>query len=259
MNLKFVIPFLLLLTFVLPEVSQGDGIKEKLRNCILNEFEKGQVRVKIEGSEEYLASGRFKKIHIEARQFTSMAKLGEFFFKNPELSKNILNFSLPGLVMDEGIASLIEGKFDIEALREKGVLKILRLKEGRFCGTTSEKNLESFIQKQNPHFKDLQLNLLEGSAKISFKLSFLDIPVQMQGKFGLKNPSQVCLQDFKLRVFDIRVRALEDLVATTLNPIIDLKDEPFIVKIEKIEITPGKLKLAFSVKDIDFSGSKKIQ
>ena len=89
MNLKFVIPFLLLLTFVLPEVSQGDGIKEKLRNCILNEFEKGQVRVQIEGSEEYLVSGRFKKIYIEARQFTSMAKLGEFFFKLTSNSEGI--------------------------------------------------------------------------------------------------------------------------------------------------------------------------
>ena len=89
MNLKFAIPFLLLLIFVFPEVSQGDGIKEKLRNCILNEFEKGQVRVQIEGPEEYLASGRFKKIHIEARQFTSMAKLGEFFFKLTSNSEGI--------------------------------------------------------------------------------------------------------------------------------------------------------------------------
>ena len=109
---------------VLPEVSQGGRIRAEIRNCILEEFEKGQVKVKIEGPDEYLASGRFKKIYIEARQFTSMAKLGEFFFKNPELSKNILNFSLPGLVMDEGIASLIEGKFDIETLREKGALKV---------------------------------------------------------------------------------------------------------------------------------------
>ena len=74
---------------VLPEVSQGGRIRAEIRNCILEEFEKGQVRVEIEGSEEYLVSGRFKKIHIEARQFTSMAKLGEFFFKLTSNSEGI--------------------------------------------------------------------------------------------------------------------------------------------------------------------------
>jgi len=41
---------------------------------------------------------------------------------------------------------------------------------------------------------------------------------------------------------------LENLIMSKLNPVVDLKQLPFFAKLEEIEITPGQLKISFSVK-----------
>ncbi len=248
-KIRFIGLLVILLTLSLPKISEG-GIKAELRDCILNEFEEGEISLKIEGSEKDLASGRFKNILIEAKQFSTMAKLGEFFPKNSQLKREILNFSLPGLVVDKGIAFFVKGKFGIETFKKQGKFQILELEESFFYGLISERNLEYFIQKQNPQFKNLKVKLLTDSVKVSFKAPFLFliIPVEMLGRLVLENPSQIYIKDFKLHIGGIRALILENLIMTKLNPIVDLTQLPFSVKLEKIEITPGQLKISLSIK-----------
>lgn len=241
--------FMILLTLSLPMISEG-GMKAELRDCILNEFEEGEISLRIEGSEEDLVLGRFESILIEARQFSTMAKLGQFFPKNSQLGKGVSNFSLPGLIADKGIASFIKGKFEIKTFKEQGKFQILELEESHFYGLISEKNLEGFIQKQNPQFKNLKVKLLTDSVKVSFEVTllFLTIPVEMLGRLVLENPSQIYIRDFTLHISGLRAIIIENLVMTQLNPIVDLKQLPFLVKLEKIEITSGQLKISLSMK-----------
>ena len=246
----FIVLLMTLLTLPLPKMSEGK-IKAELRNCILNEFGEGEISLKIEGSEKDLASGKFESILLEARQFSTMVKLGEFLPKDPQSKEEeILNFSLPGLVVDKGIAFLVKGKFEIETFKKQGKFQILELEESYFYGVVSEENLESFIQKQNPQFKNLKVKLLTDSVKVSCEAPFLflSIPVEMDGRLVLENPFQIYIKDFKLHIGGFRAAVLEDLVMTNLNPVVDLKQVPFSVKLKEIEITLGQLKISLLVK-----------
>ena len=79
-------------------------------------------------------------------------------------------------------------------------------------------------------------------------LLFLNIPVEMVGRLVLKNPSQIYIRDFKLKISRFRALILENLIMTKLNPVVNLKQLPFFAKLKEIEITPGQLKISFSVK-----------
>jgi len=90
-KIKFIVLVLTLLTLSFPKISEGD-IKAELRNCILNEFKEGEISLKIEGSEKDLVLGRFKSILIEASQFSTIAKLGEFFPQKSSIKKRNFKF-----------------------------------------------------------------------------------------------------------------------------------------------------------------------
>jgi len=152
------------------------------------------------------------------------------------------------LVVNKGIAFLVKGKIEIETFKKKRKFKILELEESYFYGVVSEKNLEYFIQKQNPQFKNLKVRLFADLVKVSFEAPFLSTPVEMVGRLVLKNPSQIYIKDFKLEISGFRVVILENLIMSKLNPVVDLKQLPFFAKLEEIEITPGQLKISFSVK-----------
>lgn len=241
--IKIRIGFLILTIaiFLIPNVSLAkETIKGKLRTCILGKFEKGKINLHIEATEEELSQGIFRRIHLEAEELNTFAKAKEFFAKDMGLSKDIMNASLPGLIVDEAVAVVTQGKFDLKALIEKGQFKTLSLEKVDFYVAVSEKNLTEFIRKQNPHLKNLKIQLGKDRAEVRF--NYIIFPVVMTGRFVLEG-SKVYLREFRLYLVGIQMIVIQQMMAARVNPLADLKQFPFSVELEKIEVTPGYLKM----------------
>jgi len=194
----------------------------------------------IQATEEELSQGIFRSIRLEAKEFSSFVKAKEFFAEDIGLSKGIMNASLPGLIVDKAVALLSQGKFDITMLIEKGEFKTLSLGKVDFYVAASEKNLTEFIRKQNPHLKNLKIKLLKNRAKVQFK--YIIFPVVMTGRFVLED-SKVYLREFKLCLIGIQMMILQQMMAAQVNPLADLKEFPFSIELDKIEVTPGYVEI----------------
>jgi hypothetical protein len=217
-----------------------ETIKGKLKTCILGKFEKGKINLNIEATEEELSQGIFRSIHLEAKELSTFAKAKEFFAKDIGLSKSTMNASLPGLTVDEAVVAVTQGKFDLKVLVEKGEFKTLSLERVDFYVAVSEKNLTEFIRKQNPHLKNLKIKLLKDRAKVQF--NYIIFPIVMTGRFVLED-SKVYLRKFKLYLVGIQMIILQQMMAAQVNPLADLKEFPFSIELEKIEVTPGHLEI----------------
>ena len=227
--------------FLIPNVPLAEEtIKGKLKTCILGKFEKGKINLNIEATEEELSQGTFRSIRLEAKEFSTFVKAKEFFAENIGLLKGIMNASLPGLIVDKAVALLSQGKFDITVLREKGEFKTLSLERVDFYVAVSEKNLTEFIRKQNPHLKNLKIKLVKNQAKVQF--NYIIFPIVMTGRFVLED-SKVYLREFKLYLVGIQMIILQQILAAKVNPLADLKQFPFSIELEKIEVTPGYLEI----------------
>lgn len=227
--------------FLIPSVPLAEEtIKGKLKTCILEKFEKGKINLNIEATEEELSQGIFRSIRLEARELSTFVKAKEFFAEHIGLSKGIMNASLPGLIVDKAVALLSQGKFDLKALIEKGQFKTLSLGKVDFYVAVSEKNLTEFIGKQNPHLKNLKIKLVKNRARVQF--NYIMFPIVMTGRFILED-SKVYLREFKLYLVGIQMIILQQILATKVNPLADLKQLPFSIELEKIEVTPGYLEI----------------
>ena len=227
--------------FLIPNVPLAEEtIKGKLRTCILRKFEKGKINLNIEATEEELSQGIFRSIYLEAKELSSFAKAKEFFAEDIGLSKGIMNASLPGLIVDKAVAVVTQGKFDIALLIEKGKFETLSLEKVDFYVAVSEKNLTKFIRKQNPHLENLKIMLGKNRAKVQF--NYIVFPVLMTGRFVLED-SKVYLREFKLYLIGIQMIIIQQMMAAKVNPLADLRQFPFSIELEKIEVTPGYLEI----------------
>ena len=227
--------------FLIPNVPLAEEtIKGKLKTCILGKFERGKINLDIEATEEELSQGIFRSIRLEAKEFSTFVKAKEFFAEDIGFSKGIMNASLPGLMVDKVVALVTQGKFDLKALIEKGEFKTLSLEEVDFYVAVSEKNLTEFIGRQNPQLKNLKIKLGKDRAKVQF--NYIIFPVAMTGRFVLED-SKVYLREFKLYLIGIQMIILQHMMAAQVNPLADLKQFPFSIELEKIEVTPGYLEI----------------
>ena len=217
-----------------------ETIKGKLRTSILGKFEKGKINLKIEATEEELSYGIFRSIRLEAKELSTFARAKEFFAEDMGLSKGIMNASLPGLMVDKVVALVTQGKFDLKALIEKGEFKTLSLEEVDFYVAVSEKNLTEFIGRQNPQLKNLKIKLGKDRAKVQF--NYIIFPVVMTGRFALED-SKVYLRKFRLYLVGIQMIVIQQILAARVNPLADLRQFPFSIELEKIEVTPGHLEI----------------
>ena len=217
-----------------------ETIKGKLRTSILGKFEKGKINLNIEATEEELSQGIFRSIRLEAKEFSTFVKAKEFFAEDIGFSKGIMNASLPGLMVDKVVALVTQGKFDLKALIEKGEFKTLSLEEVDFYVAVSEKNLTEFIGRQNPQLKNLKIKLGKDRAKVQF--NYIIFPVVMTGRFALED-SKVYLRKFRLYLVGIQMIVIQQILAARVNPLADLRQFPFSIELEKIEVTPGHLEI----------------
>jgi len=221
---------------ILPE----ETVREKLGASILGKFEEGKIDLDIEGTEGELSQGIFRSIRLEAEEFSTFVKAKEFFVQDIGLPEEILNASLPGLIVDKAVALFGQGKFNITSLIEKGEFRTLSLERADFYVAVSEKNLTRFIRKQNPRFRNLKIRLLENRARVQF--DYIMLPVVMTGRFVLEH-SKVYVREFKLYLAGIPMIILQEIMSAKVNPLADLTEFPFLVQLDTIEVSPGYLEI----------------